>query len=203
MAIFDPNANYTFRNYFDLGIPAKDIARAFDYQLSRVQLELPQALDPIDWIEEVRSRITRVLPYVELNNEVARREVVIAPVLTELSVQTRAELRIEYDIRVSNQLQGTLDYLFEQGTRLLVVEAKQADLTREFAQLTAELIALDRFTESPEDAFVGAVTTGITWQFGRLHRREKTIEQGLNSYRVPEDLEPLIRILLAVLIGTN
>jgi len=46
---------------------------------------------------------------------------------------------------------------------------------------------------------VGAVSTGTIWQFGTLDRAAKHIEQGINSYRVPEDLEPVMRILVATL----
>ena len=43
---------------------------------------------------------------------------------------------------------------------------------------------------------IGAVTTGVLWQFSRLNRQTKHIEQGLESYRVPEDIEVLMRILV-------
>jgi hypothetical protein len=43
---------------------------------------------------------------------------------------------------------------------------------------------------------IGAVTTGKLWEFARLDRNTKHIEQGFDSYRVPEDLDPLMRILV-------
>jgi hypothetical protein len=42
----------------------------------------------------------------------------------------------------------------------------------------------------------GAVTTGSIWQFGILDRKAKQITQVLNLYRVPEDIEELVRILI-------
>lgn len=42
--------------------------------------------------------------------ELARWEIIIARVVTELIPYTRAELRIEYLLKVSNQLQGNIDY---------------------------------------------------------------------------------------------
>jgi len=66
----------------------------------------------------------------------------------------------------------------------------------------AELIALDRWQEtSQQSILIGAVTTGTVWQFGRLHRETKEIYQGLNLYLVPDDLEPLMRILVQALIA--
>jgi hypothetical protein len=44
------------------------------------------------------------------------------------------------------------------------------------------------------------VTTGQIWKFGWLDRRTKYIEQGLDLYRVPEDLESVIRILIRAVI---
>ena len=119
---------------------------------------------------------------------------------------TRAELRIEYPLRVSNQLQGSLDYLLRVErplAQLLVIEANYEDLTRGFTQLVAELVAIDQWDATPavsiQPVLVGAISTGTIWQFGRLDRNAKHFEQGINSYRVPEDLEPLMRILVAVL----
>jgi hypothetical protein len=82
---------------------------------------------------------------------------------------------------------------------LLVIEAKQADLTRGFSQLAAELMALDQWVDSDSPELVGAVTTGDIWQFGLLKRSQKQIVQGLNRYRVPEDLESVLRVLLGCL----
>ena len=68
-----------------------------------------------------------------------------------------------------------------------------------FTQLAIEMIALDQWSEVTQPSFLGAVTTGNIWQFGVLHRQSKQIEQGLNLYRVTEDIEAVVRILLAAL----
>lgn len=60
-------------------------------------------------------------------------------------------------------------------------------------------MALDHWTESAIPSLYGAVSTGNIWQFGVLHRAEKRITQDLNLFRVPADLEDLLRILVAVL----
>jgi hypothetical protein len=82
----------------------------------------------------------------------------------------------------------------------LVVEAKQADLTRGFTQLTVELIALDEWIDNDEPVLYGAVTTGDIWQFRSFAREIRTISQDLILYRVPTDLEQLFNILVGVLI---
>jgi hypothetical protein len=195
----DLSKSYTFRSYFDLGISPRDLAIAFDFSLLRSPLVLPQYTSDIPRLPSLRQQIDEVLPHVDLANEATRREVLIAPIIAEVVRIAHAELSIEYSIQVSAQLQGTLDYLLQTDLNLLVIEAKQADLTRGFSQLAAELIALDRWVDSNSPTLVGAVTTGDIWQFGLLRRSEKQIVQGLNRYRVPEDLESVLRSLLGCL----
>ena len=76
---------------------------------------------------------------------------------------------------------------------VLVVEAKQADLTREFTQLAVELIALDTWLESDEAILYGAVTTGDIWRFGSFHRQNRAVTQDLILYRVPTFLYQDVR----------
>jgi hypothetical protein len=209
MSILDSNQSYTFSRYFELGFEASELAQEFGYSLTRKTLNLPQFPDELDRLGELRDRIEEVLPFVPLTNELARREILISRVVTELIHYTQAELRIEYNLKVSNWLQGNLDYLLRVKSRnqLLVIEAKYEDLTRGFTQLVAELVALDQWSGSTtldqQPILIGVVSTGTIWQFGRLDRNTKHFEQGINSYRVPEDLEQVMRILVAALKGNN
>lgn len=205
MPLLDSNQSYTFSRYFELGFEASELAHEFGYKLTRKTLNLPQFPGELDRLQELRDRIEEVLPFVPLTSELARREILISRVVTELIHYTQAELRIEYGLKVSNWLQGSLDYLLRVNSidQLLVIEAKYEDLTRGFTQLVAELVALDQWEATPtvsdQPILVGAVSTGTIWQFGTLDRTAKQLEQGINSYRVPEDLEPLMRILVAAL----
>lgn len=205
MSLLDPDQSYTFSKYFELGFESGELAAEFGYSLNRKVLNLPQFIGELDRLQELRSRIEEILPYVPLTSELARREILISPVVTELIHYIHAELRIEYPLKVSDKLQGSLDYLLRVGvptTQLLIIEAKYEDLTRGFTQLIAELIAIDQWDKSPDvsmqPVLVGAVSTGTIWQFGILDRCRKHFEQGVNSYRVPEDLEQVMRILVAV-----
>ncbi len=197
--ILDPNRSYTFSNYFDLNADAFDLVAEFGYTLIRTQLLLPLFSGQLEQLDALKQRIDAILPYVDLVNETARREIFIAPIVSELVRITHARLSIEYPLQVNSQLQGSLDYYLRTQTHLLVIEAKQADLTRGFTQLAMEMIALDQWTDLTQPYLLGAITTGNIWQFGLLHRTSKQIEQGLNLYRVTEDIEAVIRILLAAL----
>lgn len=177
----------------------EDILAEFGYSLQRSYVNLQKFTAELDRLTNLKSRIEESLPYISLTSEAARRELLIAPILLDLVHYTRAQLRIEYPLNVTDQLKGSLDYYLHSDRKLLVVEAKNADLSRGFTQLAVELIALDGWSDSNELTIYGAVSTGDIWQFGFLHREQKQITQALNLYRVPADLEELIRILIAIL----
>lgn len=201
----DPTQTYTFSKYFESGYYSEDLAQAFGYSLEYKVFQLPQYSGELVRLVELKERIEEALPYVELNTELARREVIISRIVLELIYYTKAKLRIEFSLRVNNQLQGTLDYLIRttQPNQLLVIEAKQADLSRGFTQLVAEMVALDLWDDSPtlaeQPILTGSVTTGSLWQFACLDRINKHFTLGINSYRVVEDIEELMRILVRLL----
>lgn len=69
-------------------------------------------------------------------------------------------------------------------------------------ELIASLIALDRWLEDPPQTnIIGAVTTGRTWEFARLNRQSKHIEQGLEMYDFFKNFDALMRILVQVVTG--
>lgn len=199
--LLDPNRAYTFSNYFELGFATEDLVNEFGYSFERKFLNLPQYSGTLDRLIDLKQRIEEVLPYVDLENEATRREMLIAPIVTDLIHYSRAKLRIEYNIKVNNRLQGNLNYYLRSTTNLIVIEAKQADINRGFTQLAIEMIALDQWTDSTQTEILGAVTTGNVWQFGILYRQTQNIEQAINLYRVTEELEIVVRILLAALMN--
>lgn len=203
MPLLNPNRTYTFSEIGKLKVPTDEVLAEYGYSLERTLIDLPQYQGELDRLQERRERIEEVLPYIDLTNEQSRREMLIAPLMEDLIHYTRAQLRIEYVLKVSERLQGELDYLLRTKTNLLVVEAKHEDLTNGFTQMAVQLIALDQWEKSTlveeQPELVGAVSTGTIWQFGVLHRQQKLVTQELTLYRVPTDLEPLMRILVAAL----
>jgi hypothetical protein len=177
----------------------EDILAEFGYSFKRSLLNLPQSTTQLDRLTSLKSRIEESLPYISLTSEAARRELLIAPILLDVIHYTRAQLRIEYPLTITNQLKGSLDYYLYTSHKLLVIEAKNADLARGFTQLAVELIALNEWSDSDTPISQGAVSTGDVWQFGLLNREDRQITQDLNLYRVPADLEELLRILVASL----
>ncbi len=197
--IVRPGESYTFRSYFEMPYEPEDILAALGYRLQRAALNLPQSTAELDRLSSLKARIEESLPYISLTSEAARRELLIAPVLLDVIHYTHAQLRIEYPLTVTEQLKGSLDYYLYAEDKLLVVEAKHADLSRGFTQLAVELIALDQWCDDTQPVLTGAVSTGDVWQFGVLQRGDKRVMQDLSLYRAPADLEDLLRILVAAL----
>jgi hypothetical protein len=80
-----------------------------------------------------------------------------------------------------------------------VIEAKQDDLTRGFTQLAVELIALSEAENQAQ--LYGAVTIGNAWMFGKLDTDKHLITQDITLYKVPDELEQLMAILVGIIQG--
>lgn len=196
--ILQKGVSYTFRSYFELPNDTDEVLAEFGYAFMRARLQLPKTSRQIDRLPELQQQLEETIPYVTLSSEAAKREILIAPVLTRVAVMCRRLLRIEYPLKVSDQLQGNLDYFIQSEQGLIVVEAKRDDLARGFTQMAVELIALSLLEESPEVLY-GAVTIGEVWVFGKLERTTSTITRDIGSYTLPDDLENLVRILIGIL----
>ncbi len=198
-AILQPGQSYTFADYFKLNFAPQDILAYFNISLQRRFLNLPRHPGTLDRLVQLKARIEESLPCLSLTSKMARREFLIAPVLIDLLHYTQATLNVEYPVVVSNQLKGSLDYLLQNHQTFLVIEAKNEDLERGFVQLAIELVALDQWIDSEQIILQGAISTGNIWQFGQLNRQTREVTQDLDLYRVPADLDDLLRILVRIL----
>ena len=202
--VLNPNISYTFRSYFEMKFAPSDILADLGCTLTRSPLQLPQA----EWkdIEVLQQRIEAYLPYVSLTSEAARREVLVAPIILELTQAVNTSVEIEYTLEVNQYLKGELDYYLKNERSLLVVEAKNADLGRGFVQLAVQLIALNLWlakrqgVPTLENSLFGAVTTGDIWQFGCYNPTQHQIAQDIHLYRVPDDLISLAKTLKGILM---
>ena len=197
--IIDPNQSYTFTDYFKLNYEPDEIIEYFGYNLQSQSLTLPTTQQNLERLTDLKNRIEESLPYISLTSETARREFLIAPVIMELIHYTHAKVRVEYGLNINHQLKGVVDYYIKADNQLLVIEAKNADLERGIVQLAVELIAFDNWSPIDHPILYGAVSIGNIWQFVILHRESKEITQDINLYRVPNDLETLMKILVALM----
>jgi hypothetical protein len=197
--ILQEDQSYSFRSYFELPYEPDEILAELGYLLLKQEINLPKTNKNIEEFGLLKQKIKTFLSFVNLSNETARRETLVSPLLLEIVCLCQCQLRIEYPLRVNNWLKGTLDYLLRSTNNLIVIEAKNDDLTRGFTQLAVELIALAEVEE--QNIFYGAVTMGDVWRFGMLNKHEKKIIQDLNLFKIPDDLEDLGKVLLGILKG--
>lgn len=196
--ILQPEANYTFRSFFELPNDPDEILAELGYGYKLERLSLPKTERSLGGLAELKEQIESSLPYVQLTSETAKREVLVAPVLLRVATLSRQVLRFEYPLKVSNWLQGTLDYLIRAKRQVIVVEAKRDDLTRGFTQLAVEAIALSMLENTPRYIY-GSVTIGSFWVFGCLDAQKKQVTQDVRGYQVPDDVEALVRVLVGIL----
>jgi hypothetical protein len=198
--ILKPGETYTFRRYFEMRFPPAAILQELGASLVRSPIAFPPTVEiPLPRLESLRQRLEQAIERVSLTSETARREALVFPILLEVAEITQATIDIEFPLDVDIHLKGDLDYYLQSQHHVLIVEAKQADLTRGFTQLAAELIALDQWIESEDSVLYGAVTTGDIWQFGSFNRLQRQVVQDNNLYRVPADLGNVVQMLLSVL----
>ncbi|MDV3350567.1 hypothetical protein QGP82_17805 [Leptothoe sp. LEGE 181152] len=198
--LLDKDASYTFRSYFELPYDTDEVLAEFGYSYTQKRLSLPKTDKTLSGLDQLKTQIEETLPYVQLTSESAKRKVLVAPVLTRVATLCHQVLRFEYSLKVSNWLQGNLDYLIRARHQVIVVEAKRDDLTRGFTQLAVEMIALAMVDDAPSTIY-GAVTMGNLWIFGVLDQQKKLITQDIGGYQVPDDVEDLVRVLVGILVG--
>lgn len=194
---------YTFADYFRLNADVEDVLSYFGYVFESKLCSLPRASLSLERLADIKLRLEESMPYISLTSEIARREFLIAPVLLEVIHYTHTKVRVEFPLYVTDKLQGTLDYFLQKNNNIVIIEAKNADLQRGFTQLAVEMVALDSWIEAPAEQIYGAVSLGNVWQFGFLQRSARRVTQDLNLYRVPADVEDVLRILIALLGETE
>jgi len=200
--VLDPNESYTFSKYFDLPYSPEDILADLGCTIERTNDEdLPYTQCELDWLAELAISMRRRLKRVNTTTEQARREALIFPLLDRICDFLDYSINIEYTVNVSNWLKGSLDYYIPSASNLLIIEAKQSDLTKGFTQLAVELIALDRWVESESPILYGAVSTGEIWRFGLYERSAHHVVEYLPLHPVPQDLEFVTRTIIGILQG--
>ena len=151
-------------------------------------------------IENLRAAYYALIPKVSLNSEIAKRELLVAPVLHNIVRNLDAKLHVEYAIDVDNKLSGSIDYLLRAAHELIVIEAKKGDLERGFNQLAVEMIALAKYeADDTPELLYGAITIGEVWRFAVLDKATKSLVKDVHTYRFPEDLANIFAILNGIL----
>ena len=196
--LLEKGKSYSFRSYFEMPYETDDILSEFGVGFSAQKLTLPRAEVSLEVARPLQADLESRLELVSLSSETARRETLAAPILFKVAQLSKSQLRIEYLLTVSEHLKGKLDYLMRGQHHLLVIEAKNDDLTRGFTQLAVEMIALAR-SEGIKEPLYGAVTIGDAWLFGYFDAERQHVFKDTVLYAVPSSLQDVMSILLGIL----
>ncbi|MBD2136785.1 hypothetical protein H6F32_04070 [Anabaena sp. FACHB-1237] len=129
------------------------------------------------------------------NSEKARSEMIIAPILIELRKHLQAKISlfsgVDFNVNPELGLNGYCDFiissvveqLFISAPVMMLVEAKNENITGGIGQCIAEMIAAQIFNEQENNSIssiYGAVTSGTNWRFLRL--TDQLVEIDLSEY---------------------
>jgi len=196
--IIDPKKSYNFSDYFALNPPIDELLAYFGYSRHVSSYVWPKAKVDLTFFAGLKQQFETHLCIAD-STTFARQRIITAPILLNLGVYLQTRVYIEYHLNVNQQLKGYVDYYLYRNHHLFILENKNDDLGRGFMQLAVELIALDKWLEEDNKPLYGCVSIGNVWQFAMLNRESKVITQDMNSYSVPNDLEELLQILIAML----
>ncbi len=120
------------------------------------------------------------------NTEKSRSEMIITPILLELTKQKKQKNQeislfsgVEFNVDFSQGLSGNCDFIISRSPEfllinapvILVVEAKKENIKGGLGQCIAEMYAARLFNEREENEITeiyGVVTTGEIWKFLKL-----------------------------------
>jgi hypothetical protein len=167
-------------------------------------------IQPGDWL---RQTLAVWAPWAaEVNTEKSRSEMIIAPILLEVTRLLEHRVRlfsgITFDVDREKGLTGTCDFLLSRSPErffverpvLAVVEAKREDIIGGLGQCVAAMVAAQVFNARRDgkkniiSAIYGAVTTGTIWRFLKLEGRNAMIDP-------PEYYLAQVGKILGILVG--
>ncbi len=165
-----------------------------DFTLERVKKEFGLTISsredlfadvsPIEYSDSLKETLSYNIPIaLASNTEKARSEMIIAPILLELTRLSHRQVSlfsgVDFTVEPERGLNGSCDFLLTRSPDLLivtapaiaVVEAKKENIKGGLGQCIAEMVAAQIFNQR-EKAIVpivyGVVTTGEIWRFLHL-----------------------------------
>ncbi len=179
-----------------------DAADAFDIVVNEQtfigekELRVTQAL-----FDEIDDNLLSKWSYV---SEDARCESIISPILRIVAKKNGLILWSHLTLNVTDVLKGQPDYLIAGATSggnlkdpiVCIAEAKQENFDEGWAQVVAEMVASRlKNGDTPfggRDIY-GIVTTGNSWQFGKL--QNGTLSRPLNAIDAVNNLQQIFNIV--------
>jgi len=196
------NGNYTFSDYFKMNISSKNLAKTFGYTFTRDRIEFNTEKlnsDLEEWTKNFHKKLFKIQKKINLDSEIAKREFLVAPIIYELVQTLDIEVDIEANTYFDRTLKGSIDYVLNNNSNIFIaIEAKNSEIEKGIVQLTSELIAIDKIIEEKNNFIYGAVTTGFSWSFVLLDRKNKNFIQDIDYFSIKE-LKTIVKILVSIL----
>lgn len=138
------------------------------------------------------------------NSEFAICENLIYPVLKEVWKKYKTKLTIwsHQSFNYDEKLSGFPEYIIARRSPLgqivfdkpyfILVEAKQDDFEKGWAQCLAEMIAAKNLNQEIDVIIFGIASNGITWQFGKLEKNLFTIN---TTFYTIQELDKLFAVV--------
>ncbi len=185
------------------------VIKTFNLTISS-QKDLFSAVSPLECSNILTETLTYNVPFaLASNTEKSRSEMIIAPILLELTKQCPNQISlfsgVDFSVDEEQGLNGSCDFLISRSTELLIitapailiVEAKRENINLGLGQCVAEMYAARLFNEGEGNEIspiYGVVTTGEVWKFLRLE--EEKIEIDLSEYFLNE-----VSKIMGILVG--
>jgi len=173
--------------------------KAFNLTISSHQ-DLFSAIPPLECSNILSETLAYNVPFaLASNTEKSRSEMIIAPILLELTKQCPSQISlfsgVDFTIDQEQGLSGNCDFIISRSSELLIisapviliVEAKRENINLGLGQCVAEMYAAKLFNEREGNQIspiYGVVTTGEIWKFLRLENQ--VIEIDLSEYFLNE-----------------
>ncbi|MDJ0615358.1 MAG: hypothetical protein QNJ63_01210 [Calothrix sp. MO_192.B10] len=170
-----------FSNFKTIGEVLKE------YQVTYTETNFVQEV-PFNISDYFREDLNEVMQDgVVSNSEFAVCENLIYPVLKEVWKKYKTKLTIwsHQSFNYDEKLSGFPEYIIAKRSPLgkvvfdkpyfILVEAKQDDFERGWAQCLAEMIAAQNLNQEINVTIFGIVSNGMTWQFGKLENNFFTL----------------------------
>lgn len=164
--------------------------------------------------EYLQMTITEFAPLaLSINTEKSRSEWIIAPVLAEVRKHYQNQISLfsgsTFTVDEARGLDGQCDYILSLNPEQLyiaapimtIVEAKKEDIVGGVGQCIATMYAAHLFNEREQQSLpwiYGAITTGTTWKFLKLH--EQTAYLDRDEYYLNE-IEVLMGIFCTIVLA--
>ncbi|WYL96826.1 MAG: hypothetical protein HEQ35_26250 [Gloeotrichia echinulata IR180] len=167
------------------------VKKILNLDISSRENIFPQ-IAPLPASEYLQETLAYNVPFaLASNTEKSRSEMIIAPILLELTKKFAQEISlfsgVEFNIEPSQGLSGSCDFLISRSPEILlinapvimIVEAKKENIKGGLGECIAEMYAAKLFNEREGNEITeiyGVVTTGEIWKFLKLSGERAQID---------------------------